>query len=1114
MITRITRFSVRRPWLVIALWCVVVGVAAGVALPSLQARLVPATLFIPGTDSNDWNDLKQPNYGSAMAMALEGPHAALEAIGPSLNAALNSRPLTRVQSPWSPGAGAVAKILFPSPTEAVFTMDVRYPPGGNDSTIVPPLEKFLRGYVKPPVKFYLSGDAPLGRQLNDAGFEALHQGEILAAPLLVIVLLLVFGSPVAAALPLVIAGGTVGFSFGGLWVFSHFMGMAIMSLSLASMLGLALGVDYALLSIARFREALDDGLQPRAAATLAANTAGRTAVFAAFVLSALMLTVIILSPGAILQSASIGAMMSTIYAAISALTICPAAMVLLGHNINKWQLGGRGDPNKQTMISTIVRFFGRKPVVAAVGFLLLLLAMASPVLALKTTPADPHELPVGNPARFAYDQIRKAGLGPNVDIIIRDKNGGPITQAKTLSAISKLQDEIGRVPYVRFIAGAGILAPEAQQLLATPLQIKKAQRELAQAKTTLDQKAAQIQQGEAKVAAAKTKLASQLGHAQTILNQGKALMASVGGQIGTEFGQLVTGLGTAAAGAGALEQGTKTAKGGADLLANALAQIRDKVAQLQPVIQYADQEVRTAEASLSLLRVPTQATVQQIQEALTTLNTATVGQADPAVQAAKLHIANALADATGTGPIAGVAVPGYTGLDNSLAIAAEQARLAGNQVDSAVRQAGYAYDVMVQLADGASRLSNPALSSIISGLAQLSAGLTLAHDKVAAAEPQINSIQNQVSAALASGQQQLNNAGAQAFPQLQAAQDQLTQGLSQLNTVRSNLVSRSGPFKPLRQLDQIQQQSPFVFQSPYVLVSLLSGAQQNTRATVDTLIDSGTGGNVARIVMLPNAPTNSPAQDLVVTDTRSLVHHFLKQNPKLVAATGGSAAELLDFINTMKTSVPEIIVGLCLVTYLMLVPILRSIVLPAIAVSLNVLTVAVAMAVLTCFSVDGVISTPAPLGGPGRPDVLSITSVFCVIFALSIDYYVFLLLRMREEYVATQSNTEAVFFGIEKTGRIVTGAAAIMVGTFFAFALANFVIVSELGIGLTSAILVDATLVRLGLLPAVMRSFGDWTWYMPKWLDERLPTFDIEGSEFEHDASLQHGTPVHGGAFA
>jgi RND superfamily putative drug exporter len=86
-----------------------------------------------------------------------------------------------------------------------------------------------------------------------------------------------------------------------------------------------------------------------------------------------------------------------------------------------------------------------------------------------------------------------------------------------------------------------------------------------------------------------------------------------------------------------------------------------------------------------------------------------------------------------------------------------------------------------------------------------------------------------------------------------------------------------------------------------------------------------------------------------------------------------------------------------------------------------------------------------------------------------------------------------------KTAKIVTGAAAIMIAVFVAFALSKFVIIKQFGVGLAVAVLVDATIVRLALLPAVMRLGGLRTWWIPNWLDERLPTFDVEGSEFEHE---------------
>ena len=115
-----------------------------------------------------------------------------------------------------------------------------------------------------------------------------------------------------------------------------------------------------------------------------------------------------------------------------------------------------------------------------------------------------------------------------------------------------------------------------------------------------------------------------------------------------------------------------------------------------------------------------------------------------------------------------------------------------------------------------------------------------------------------------------------------------------------------------------------------------------------------------------------------------------------------------------------LIFAICLVTYLALIPILRSLVLPAISVALNLLTVSAAFGLLTLLFVG---DTP-PLGGVGKLDIVTVTAIFVVTFALSIDYQVFLLTRMREEYVRTQSHIAAVEFGIAKTARVVTGAAA------------------------------------------------------------------------------------------
>ena len=279
----------------------------------------------------------------------------------------------------------------------------------------------------------------------------------------------------------------------------------------------------------------------------------------------------------------------------------------------------------------------------------------------------------------------------------------------------------------------------------------------------------------------------------------------------------------------------------------------------------------------------------------------------------------------------------------------------------------------------------------------------------------------------------------------------------------------------------------------------LDGARPIDRDAIAGLVDSSNGGRNARILVMPDVTTNDPRQDQIVDDVRVLTHRF-ERATGIAAPVGGTAPELTDFARVNRTRVPLLILAICLVTYLALIPILRSLVLPAIAVALNMLTVGAAFGVLTLLFVG---ANP-PLGGVGKLDVVTVTGIFVVTFALSIDYQVFLLTRMREEYVRTQSHISAIEFGISKTARVVTGAAAIMVAVFIAFALSSFSLIQQLGIGLATAVLIDATVVRLGLLPSIMKLAGDRTWWLPTWLDEKLPLLDTEGAIFAHDARHLH----------
>jgi RND superfamily putative drug exporter len=123
--------------------------------------------------------------------------------------------------------------------------------------------------------------------------------------------------------------------------------------------------------------------------------------------------------------------------------------------------------------------------------------------------------------------------------------------------------------------------------------------------------------------------------------------------------------------------------------------------------------------------------------------------------------------------------------------------------------------------------------------------------------------------------------------------------------------------------------------------------------------------------------------------------------------------------------------------------------------------------------------------------------LFAILFGLSMDYEVFLLSRVPEEYVRRRDNDAAVIEGIAATARVITSAALIMISVFAAFILGDDVNIKMFGLGLAAAVFIDATIVRIVLVPATMKLLGDWNWWLPKWLDRILPRLDIEG-----DASL------------
>jgi RND superfamily putative drug exporter len=232
-----------------------------------------------------------------------------------------------------------------------------------------------------------------------------------------------------------------------------------------------------------------------------------------------------------------------------------------------------------------------------------------------------------------------------------------------------------------------------------------------------------------------------------------------------------------------------------------------------------------------------------------------------------------------------------------------------------------------------------------------------------------------------------------------------------------------------------------------------------------------------------NTPGSIDIQRRLESDAAGLAHRT-----GLRAAVAGGPAVLNDYSRVTRARIPLVVVVITLATFLVLIAILRAIPLAAIAVGLNLATVGVAFGVLTIFT-----DLPAsfPLGGHEYVNSVGATLIFGIVFGLSIDYAVFLLARMREHYDRHGDHRAAINFGLERTARVITGAAAVMLAVFAVFSSASIATVSQLGVGLTVAVFLDATVIRIVLLPALMILIGKRVWWLPRWLDRVLPRLNV-----------------------
>ena len=250
-------------------------------------------------------------------------------------------------------------------------------------------------------------------------------------------------------------------------------------------------------------------------------------------------------------------------------------------------------------------------------------------------------------------------------------------------------------------------------------------------------------------------------------------------------------------------------------------------------------------------------------------------------------------------------------------------------------------------------------------------------------------------------------------------------------------------------------------------------------------------GTTAAVVAYPTTSPQSSQTSSLVTRLRAAVIPPIERSSGARVYVGGATASQVDFSHVLSTKLPVFVGVVIGLAALLLLVVFRSLVIPVQAALMNLLSIGASLGIIQAIFERGWLS--GLLGTQAGPiDAFIPVLAFAIVFGLSMDYEVFLISRVHEEWQARHDASAAVREGLARTGRVITAAAAVMVAVFGAFAISGDRILAMFGLVTASAVLLDAVVVRMLLLPAVLQLLGRTTWALPRWLDRRLPRLAIE----------------------
>jgi RND superfamily putative drug exporter len=1050
----LARFSTRRPFLAFAVWFAVAAALAAIGL-GISHSLSPTIVVVPGSETSRAEHLAQSNFGPSVLVPvlLEGPKAQLDRQGPVLVKALSARRDTRVLSAWD--AGSAGESLRPDATHAMIVASVAQTEKARVDGIQKDIDRTIDQKISSPVASYVSGTPTIDLATKDQSLDTARRAELIALPILFVVLLVILRAPIAALVLTAFGGATSLVSFGAMALLGKAIEVDPTAVTLASMAGLMLGVAYAMLVYRRWRaerSALHahDRAGEALAASRAVETSGRAVLIGGTALVVSQALAPLIAPDTILISLGIGTTLCAALAIGGAVVVLPAVLTILGGRMEAFSFGvpaflmapwnliaGRGGG-----------WVLRNAVGAGAVATALLAVLAVPMLSLETGPISPELLPKNDPAHVAYDKIG-AVMGPgftsafNIVVVSKDK---PITDRAMLRKLDAFQAKIAKDKRVSSVVGPGDLYATAGELRALPKQLHGSKKMLKTAPAGLKK----LEEGLGTAGA---------GSAQ--IQSGLAAAAAGAGDASAGSAKLHSYLGAAQAGSAKVAGGLDVALAGAQQLQSGAGQLLAGANKLSSNLGLASSKVNPEAVKLaSTMAANTAAANKTVQGAKSSADQIT-SQLDAVLAQLK---SSSDPNAAALARTVGSARSSAAGISQSLAATSQGLGQATLVSAGLAQQLPELSNGLARLYAGSSDLA-AGIARLKSGNATLSAGL----GKLQAGGGTLSS----GLADLTTGAGQLESGLNQLASGLSSAPGKVDPLIGGLGQMQVAVAKFRGQLPSAKDLERLQASSPGLFNSGYFVLAAVAGAPAQSRNQAASVVNLKGGGTAGQIMVVPKQSATQPVTRELGKDLVAMSTSFAKAT-NTETAVGGNGGAFGDFTTEAGAKIWPVVIAEAVVLFILIASLLRAVVLPAVAVAFDLLTAGATFGSLSLlYSGDN----PILSGGPGYIDPISIIGIFAFIFGVSMVYEIVLLYRTREAFLATGDAHGAIRTGLGKTAAVATGAAAVMVAAIIPFALVDLLSVQVFGVGVAIAILIDALIVRPVLLPAAVEVLGRWSWW-------------------------------------